>query len=193
MDVMKKEYPVVFFASGQEFEMWLEKNSGNESGIWIKHAKKHTGIQSATREEVLEVALCFGWIDGQAKTFDEQYYLQKYTPRGKRSSWSKINRTLVTKLIKEKRMREAGMREIEAAKADGRWDLAYDSPKTMTIPEDFLVRLHEDKKAEAFYHTLNKTNLFAIGYRLQTAKKPETRERRMQVILTMLHEEKKFH
>ena len=138
-------------------------------------------------------ALCFGWIDGQAKSYDEKSYLQKYTPRRKRSIWSKRNTKKVEQLIKVGKMHSSGLAEIEAAKADGRWAQAYDSPANMKIPDDFIKELSKKPKALAFFKTLNKTNTFSITWRLQTAKKPETRERRMKVIVEMLEQGKKFH
>lgn len=148
---------------------------------------------SVTPAEALDVALCYGWIDGQRDKFDESYYLNKYTPRRPRSLWSKRNREIVEGLDKENRMKAAGIKEVEAAKADGRWEKAYDSPANMKVPGDFLKALSTNKKAEAFFKTLNKTNQYAIAWRLQTAKKPETRERRMKKILEMMENGEKFH
>src|SRR5690606_33194167 len=134
----------------------------SSNGLWIKFAKKASGILSVTPAEVLDVALCYGWIDGQRNKFDENYYLNKYTPRRPRSLWSKRNREIVERLGKENRMKPAGIKQVDAAKADGRWEKAYDSPANMKIPEDFLKELSKNKKAEAFFKTLNKTNQFAI-------------------------------
>ncbi len=137
--------------------------------------------------------MCYGWIDGQLKKCDEKSWLQKFTPRRARSIWSKRNADRATKLIKLKKMKPAGLKEIENAKSDGRWEKAYESPKDMTIPGDFLKRLSKDKKAQKFFETLNRANKYAISWRLQTAKKPETREKRMINILDMLSKEEKFH
>jgi uncharacterized protein YdeI (YjbR/CyaY-like superfamily) len=186
-------YPIILFKTQDEFEEWLSKEHDKAPGVWLKFAKKGSGVTSTNYAESLDVALCYGWIDGQSKKFDDTFYLQKFTPRGKRSIWSKINKGHVARLIKDKRMQPAGMAAIEAAKKDGRWDLAYDSPKDMKIPKDFMSEVERDKKRLAFFNTLNKTNRYAIAWRLQTAKKPETRERRMQVLLSMLDKGEKLH
>ncbi|PKP33457.1 MAG: bacteriocin-protection protein, YdeI/OmpD-associated family [Bacteroidetes bacterium HGW-Bacteroidetes-16] len=187
------DQPIISFNSPQEWNAWLEQNHRNSNGVWLRIYKKDTGIPTTTHAQALEEALCFGWIDGQAKKYDEASYLQKFTPRRAKSIWSKRNVDYVAQLEKEGRMKSAGREQIEAAKADGRWDRAYDSPVNMTMPEDFLKELAKNKKAQAFFKTLNKTNTFAIGWRLQTAKKPETREKRMKMILEMLAREEKFH
>lgn len=188
-----RDYEILLFATPHDFESWLEKHHQTTHGIWMKIAKKSSGVTSVTYDEALEIALCYGWIDGQAKTIDDIYYMQKFTPRSKRSMWSKRNREIVMRLITERRMQEAGQFEIERAKADGRWDAAYDSPKNTVMPDAFLRELAKDKKAEAFFKSLNKTNTYAIAWRIQTAKKPETKARRIENIIQMLHEEKKFH
>ncbi|OFY49501.1 MAG: bacteriocin-protection protein, YdeI/OmpD-associated family [Bacteroidetes bacterium GWF2_41_31] len=187
------DQPIISFNSPQEWNSWLEQNHGNSNGVWLRIFKKDTGIPTTTHAQALQEALCFGWIDGQAKKYDEHSYLQKFTPRRTKSIWSKRNVEYVAQLEKEGRMKPAGREQIEAAKADGRWDRAYDSPVNMTMPEDFLTELAKNEKALAFFKTLNKTNTFAIGWRLQTAKKPETREKRMKMILEMLAREEKFH
>ncbi|MCF8446984.1 MAG: YdeI/OmpD-associated family protein, partial [Bacteroidia bacterium] len=155
--------------------------------------KKDSGKPTISYSEALDIALCYGWIDGQKKAFDEYAWLQKFCPRRAKSIWSKINTGHVERLIKDGRMRPAGLLAVENAKADGRWEKAYDSPSKMTIPEDFLKELSKNKKAEAFFKNLNKTNLFSIGFRLITAKKPETREKRMKEIIEMLAKGEKFH
>jgi uncharacterized protein YdeI (YjbR/CyaY-like superfamily) len=190
---MSVELEVISFKTDKEFSEWLEKNHDSSEGIWIKIYKKGSGIVSIDHPRALMEALCYGWIDGQAKSIDEKSYLQKFTPRRARSLWSKINRIKVQKLIDEKRMKAAGMAEIERAKADGRWDAAYDSPSNTQIPEDLLIALEKNKKAKEFFESLNKTNLYAITWRLQTAKKPETRQKRMHVILEMLEKGEKFY
>lgn len=183
----------IAFVSQKEWEKWLSRHHESSKGVWIKFAKKASGIPTVTYDEALEVALCYGWIDGQAKSLDEKFYLQKFVHRRPRSVWSKRNCDIANRLIKEKKMQPAGLLEIEKAKQDGRWERAYDSPKNMVIPEDFLKELAKNQKAEAFFKTLNKTNVFTIGLRLQTAKKQETRERRMQVIIAMLEKGEKFY
>jgi uncharacterized protein YdeI (YjbR/CyaY-like superfamily) len=188
-----QKYPILTFKTQDEFEQWMEQNHETVPGVWLKFAKKGSGITTINHPISLDVALCYGWIDGQSKSLDEIYYLQKFTPRGKKSLWSKINRENVARLIKLKKMKPAGLLVIESAKADGRWDAAYDSPKNMEIPNDFLKELKKDKKAYEFFLSLNKTNTYAIAWRLQTAKKPETLMNRMKVILEILKEGKRFH
>jgi uncharacterized protein YdeI (YjbR/CyaY-like superfamily) len=180
------DQPVLPFSSKDAFEAWLEEHHADSDGVWIKIAKKGTGIPSVNRAEALDVALCFGWIDGQAKPIDETHYLQKFTPRRERSKWSKINVGKVAELIESGAMRPAGLAEIERAKADGRWDAAYDSPRTSTVPLDLQAELDKDPEVKAFFEGLNSTNRFAILYRLQDAKKPETRARRLEKFVAML-------
>jgi uncharacterized protein YdeI (YjbR/CyaY-like superfamily) len=184
--------PILEFKTAKTFETWLKKNHGT-NGLWLKIFKKNSGKKTVSYAEALDVALCYGWIDGQKQAHDEHAWLQKFSPRGTKSIWSKINIGHVERLIKEGRMRPAGLKAIEQAKADGRWEKAYDSPSKMTIPEDFLKELSKNKKAHAFFLSLNKTNLFSIGFRLQTAKKQETREKRMKAIIEMLAKGEKFH
>ncbi len=188
-----KELPVKAFKTADKWRSWLEKNHATAKGIWVKIYKVSAGVASVDRSGALMEALCFGWIDGQALPGDQQCYLQKYTPRRKGSLWSKRNIEYVAKLEKEGRMTPAGREEVEIAKANGRWENAYDSPRNMTLPPEFLRLLGKNKKAKAFFQTLNKTNLFSIGWRIQTAKKPETRERRMKAIVEMLARGEKFN
>lgn len=192
---MKKHdsYPKIAFKDKGEFEAFLKENHEKVPGIWVKFAKKKSGVSGISYDEALEVALCYGWIDGQAASFDEIYSLVKFTPRGPRSIWSKRNIGIVEKLIKEKKMRTPGLLKIQEAKKDGRWERAYGGSADAVIPEDFLREVKKDKKACEFFQTLNKSNLFVIYYRLQTAAKPEARERRMIVILEMMKENKKFY
>jgi uncharacterized protein YdeI (YjbR/CyaY-like superfamily) len=181
------------FKTPKAWRTWLTKHHAKPEGIWLRFFKKASAVKSITYAEALDEALCFGWIDGQAKPFDAESWVQRFTPRRSRSLWSKRNREHVARLIKEKRMTAAGLKEIERAKEDGRWEGAYDSPKNMQVPADFLRELKKDKKAYAFFQTLNKANTYAIAWRLQTAKKPETRERRMQALLEMLGLGKRLH
>ena len=190
---MKKDPPIKSFRSPQKWETWLAANHASVDGVWLRFFKKDSGKATLTYAEALDVALCYGWIDGQKDKYDVESWLQKFTPRRAKSIWSKRNREHVARLIEENRMQPAGLREVEAAKADGRWDQAYDSPANMEVPEDFLHAVSKDKDAEAFFKTLNKANTYAIAWRLQTAKKPETRARRMGVILDMLARGEKFH
>ncbi len=178
--------PTIRFLTAEAFETWLVENQNLSTGLWLKIFKKNSGQQTVTYAEALDAALCYGWIDGQRRAFDEQAFLQKFCPRRAKSIWSKINIGHVERLIQEGRMRAGGLAAIKKAKADGTWDTAYDSPSNMTIPEDFLQELGKNEKAEAFFKSLNKTNLFLIGFRLQTAKKPETRAKRMQEIIEKL-------
>jgi uncharacterized protein YdeI (YjbR/CyaY-like superfamily) len=189
----KSEYPELFFETPAEWRDWLEQNHSLEKGVWLRFYKKGSGVVSLNYSGALDEALCFGWIDGQSKSIDESSYLQKFTPRRARSIWSKRNIEHIARLIAEGKMKPSGLKEAEAAKTDGRWQKAYDSPANMTLPEDFLIELSKDKIAFAFFKTLNKTNTYAITWRLQTAKKPETREKRMKIILEMLSRGEKFH
>lgn len=187
------ERPVIIFQSAKEWRQWLEENHEVSLGVWIKIAKKATGIPTVTHAQALDDALCFGWIDGQRKSYDDRYFVQKFTPRTKRSIWSKRNQEIVARLIEEGLMRSAGQVQIDAAKTDGRWERAYDSPKNMKVPDDFLAALKKNPKAEQFFATLNKTNTFAIAFQLSTAKRPETRARRMEKLLAMLEREEKLY
>ncbi|MFN8541788.1 MAG: YdeI/OmpD-associated family protein [Thermomicrobiales bacterium] len=188
-----KEYPNLPFASASVWEEWLAEHHAAADGVWIMVAKKASGIASVTHDEALDVALCYGWIDGQGKTFDDTYYLQKFTPRRPKSLWSKRNIEKVTALTAAGKMQPAGLAEVEAAKRDGRWDAAYDSPKNMVVPDDFMQALGENEQALAFFNTLNQANKYAIAWRLQTAKKPETRQRRFDALLAMLERGEKLH
>lgn len=185
--------PIIEFETAEDFETWLALNLDQSKGLWLKIFKKDSGIKTISYAEALDIALCFGWIDGQRQKFDELAYLQKFCPRRAKSIWSKINIGHIERLTNENRMRPTGFQAVEQAKADGRWEKAYDSPNKMTIPEDFLKELSKNKKAEAFFKGLNKTNLFTIGFRLQTAIKKETREKRMKAIIDMLEKGEKFH
>lgn len=188
-----KELPILPFASASSLEQWLFEHHAQLDGVWIKMAKKASGIASVTHDEALEVALCFGWIDGQRNSYDDRYFLQKFTPRRPKSLWSKRNIAKVAELTAAGRMQPSGLAEVEAAKPDGRWEAAYDSPKRMVVPEDFLKALEENEQAQAFFDTLSKSNVYAIAWRLATAKKPETRKRRFDALLAMLGRGEKLH
>ncbi len=183
----------ITFKSALEFRSWLEKNHARSDGIWLRFFKKNSGRASVTHAESLDQALCYGWIDGQLKPCDERSWVQKFTPRRARSGWSKVNIGHVERLIKTGQMARPGLEEVGAAKADGRWRAAYDSPRNAAPPEDFLQALRKNKKSKAFFESLNRANVYAIVYRLQTAKKPETREKRMKRILNMMRRGEKFH
>jgi uncharacterized protein YdeI (YjbR/CyaY-like superfamily) len=189
----KEELPILEFKTLAAWEKWLLKNHDTSPGVWMRVYKKGSGIKSIEIKDALDGALCFGWIDGQRNSYDEVSYLQKYTQRRKKSIWSKVNRENVARLIEAGKIQAAGHAQIEAAKADGRWDDAYDSVRNMETPEDFMKELRKDKKALAFYETLNSQNRYAIGFRLQTAKKPETRERRLKQFIEMMKNGEKFH
>ncbi|CAM3954261.1 hypothetical protein G4177_24565 [Corallococcus sp. ZKHCc1 1396] len=189
----KQELPVVPFASQQAWETWLEKHHTDAPGLWMKLAKVDSGIASVTYAQALDVALCYGWIDGQKDAFDAQYWLQRFTPRGPRSRWSKINCGKVDVLVAAGRMRSAGLREVEAARADGRWEAAYAGAKDIVVPEDLLRALDANPKAKAFFATLKSANRYAILYRLHDAKKPETRVRRLEKFVAMLEAGETLH
>jgi uncharacterized protein YdeI (YjbR/CyaY-like superfamily) len=183
---VKKELPTILFADQAAWEEWLEKHHVSSAGVWLKIAKKGTGESSVTYPEALDVALCFGWIDGQKNSFDERFFLQKFTPRGPRSIWSKINRDKVAVLIEAQRMRPAGLAAIEQAKKNGQWAAAYDGFKASEVPPDLQAALDQSPKAKAFFATLKSQNRYAILFRLQTAKKPETRADRLKKFVDML-------
>ncbi|MCG6145835.1 YdeI/OmpD-associated family protein [Leptospira bandrabouensis] len=178
--------PTLEFKTQNKFENWLKKNHENSIGIWLRIFKKDTGLKSISYSEALDVALCYGWIDSQKQKFDEQSWLQKFSPRTAKSIWSKVNTGHVERLINEGKMKSPGLIAVEKAKADGRWDKAYDSPTKMIIPNDFLLELSKNKNAEDFFKKLNKTNLFSIGFRIHTAKKTETRDKRIKEIIEKL-------
>jgi uncharacterized protein YdeI (YjbR/CyaY-like superfamily) len=179
-------FETIAFASAKEAGRWFAGNHAATGGVWVRFFKKDSGVPSATYDEVLDVALCFGWIDGQLKKHDGTSWLRKFTPRRPKSLWSKRNINHAERLIRSGKMQPAGLKEIEAARQDGRWQAAYDSPSAMKVPDDFLDLLNRNKRAKTFFETLNKANLYAIAWRLQTAKRPETREKRMKDILNRL-------
>lgn len=181
------------FKTQKDWQQWLAKNHTLEEGIWLKIFKKASGKPSVNYDEALDVALCYGWIDGQKKTFDDEAFLQKFTPRRKKSLWSQRNREHVARLIKARKMRAPGLAEVERAKKDGRWDAAYGSGSTMKVPADFVAALAKDKKAQAFFKTLNRANTYAIAWQLATAAKPETRANRFKKLLDKMKRGEKLH
>ena len=189
----KPELPILPFASREAWEPWLEEEHAASEGLWLKIAKKGSGIESVSYAEALEAALCYGWIDGQKASFDDSYWLQRFTPRRARSKWSKVNRRKATELIERGEMKPAGLREVERAKADGRWDAAYEPQSAATVPEDLRLELERNEGAREFFETLNSTNRYAILHRIQDAKKPETRARRIAKYVAMLAEGKKLY
>ncbi|MGI8509702.1 MAG: YdeI/OmpD-associated family protein [Gemmatimonadaceae bacterium] len=185
--------PVLSFKSARSWDTGLAKSHASGEGVWLRIFKKDSGQKTVTYAEALDVALCYGWIDGLKRSYDDTSFLQRFTPRRIRSAWSKVNTEHVERLTKAGRMKPAGVRAVEAARGDGRWARAYESPKNANVPEDFLSALKKNKEAYAFFETLNRANLYAIAYRLSTAKKAETRERRMAQILEMLAKGERFH
>ncbi len=190
---MATDIPEITFNTPKEFEKWLSKNHKTIPGVWTKFAKKGSGVTTLTYDEALEIALCYGWIDGLVHGLDDKFYLQKWTPRRPRGAWSARNTGIVEKLIKEGRMKEAGMLEVEKAKADGRWDNAYGSSANMAPPPDFLDALSKNKKALEFWEKINKTNKYGIVWQIQNAKKEETRIRRIEKFVTMMEHGEKLY
>ncbi|MEN9562505.1 MAG: hypothetical protein RIR73_749 [Chloroflexota bacterium] len=180
------DLPTLPFESKKKFTEWLSKNHDKSAGLWLKIAKKAAGISTVTYAEALDVALCYGWIDGQKGSFDEQYFLQKFTPRRAKSIWSKINVEKVEGLIASGEMKLAGLKAVEAAKQDGRWAAAYASQKNMQVPADFRSALEKNKKAKTFFETLKGSRRYAFLFRIETAKKAETREKRIRQFVEML-------
>ena len=185
--------PTLPFATQQDWEAWLDTHHADTAGVWLKLAKAGVGVPSITYAQALEVALCYGWIDGQKASFDEQYWLQKFTPRRSKSVWSQVNCAKATELIAAGRMREAGLRQVEVARADGRWDAAYAGQRTIEIPPDFQAELDAHPAAQAFFATLNSANRYAFLWRIHTAKKPETRAARIRQFIEMLERGEKLH
>jgi len=181
------------FADPAAFEAWLEEHHGSSDGLWIKFAKKASGIPSVTYKQVLAVALAYGWIDGQVKRIDDDWYRQRWTPRRARSVWSKINRAAAEAMIERGEMKPAGLAEVERAKADGRWERAYDSPKTATVPDDLRAALDAEPAAARLFDELDGNNRYAILHRIQDAKRPETRARRIARFVAMLARGETLH
>jgi uncharacterized protein YdeI (YjbR/CyaY-like superfamily) len=187
------DYPTLHFPTRAAFRKWLAAHHASQPGVWLQIARAGATRKSVTYADALDVALCFGWIDGQKKSHDADSFLQKFTPRQKRSPWSKRNREHVARLIAAGEMHAAGLAAIEAAKADGRWDRAYDSPSTVKVPDDLRAALDANPAAKAFFATLNGANRYAILYRIQTAVKPETRARRIADFVAMLKRREMLH
>jgi uncharacterized protein YdeI (YjbR/CyaY-like superfamily) len=185
--------PQITFASDADWEAWLEDNHATSDGVWIKMGKKGAGVDSVRYPEVLDSALCFGWIDGRREALDYRYFLQRFTPRRPRSKWSRINREKVEQLTADGRMRPAGLVQVEQAKADGRWDAAYEGQRRITVPDDLQHELDARPAAAAFFSELSSQNRYAILYRLQNAKKPETRARNLAKFVAMLEAGETIH
>lgn len=184
---------ILAFESAKKWEGWLKRNHSKSDGIWLRAFKKGSGVKSVKIPEALDAALCYGWITGQARPYDDISWLNRFTPRRPRSIWSKINTAHAERLIKEGRMKPAGMRQIEAAKADGRWGRAYTPPSRASLPRDFLNELSKNRKAAAFCKNLNKANIYAIVFRLENSKNEDDRKAKISSIVKMLESGKKFH
>ncbi|MBW8851013.1 MAG: YdeI/OmpD-associated family protein [Xanthomonadales bacterium] len=194
MTDLPDDLPVLPFADAGAWEAWLEANATTK-GAWLKIAKKDSGIPSVTYAEALDVALCHGWIDGQKRSFDAAYFLQRFTPRRPKGLWSKINIGHVERLTAAGRMRAGGLREVEAARADGRWDAAYDGSRNMAVPPELAkaLALAKHRKARAFFEALDAANRYAVCWRVQTAKTPETKAKRVETLVAMLARGEKLH
>lgn len=187
------ELPIILFDDQAAWAAWLDEHHADSPGVWMRVAKKGAPYASVSYAEALDVALCYGWIDSQKKTFDQHSFLQKFGPRGARSIWSKVNREKVHALTEAGRMKPAGLLAVESGKADGRWDAAYDPASTATVSDDLRAALDANPKAKEFFATLNGANRYAILFRVQTARKPETRARRIATLVEMLERNEKIH
>lgn len=187
------EQPVLAFEDQAAFAAWLRDHHANSPGIWLRLAKAASGLPSVTYAEAIDVALCYGWIDGQKRAGDDKTWLQKFTPRRPKSIWSKINREKAEELIESGRMAAAGLREVERARADGRWQAAYEGQRTMSVPDDFQAELDRNSAARDFFATLNGANRYAILFRIHTAKKAETRAKRIRQLIDMLARGEKIY
>jgi uncharacterized protein YdeI (YjbR/CyaY-like superfamily) len=184
---------ILAFATADDWERWISAQRPDSPGLWLKLAKKGCDTPSIDYATALESALCFGWIDGQKRPYDESYWLQRFTPRKARSKWSRINRDKATALIESGRMQPAGLREVELAKADGRWDAAYESQSSSTVPDDLQAALDADPRAAEFFATLDKANRYAVLYRVHEAKRADTRAKRIEKFVAMLHAHETIH
>jgi uncharacterized protein YdeI (YjbR/CyaY-like superfamily) len=193
MGKAKRDLPVISFKSQQAWDAWLTSQPAQSKGLWLKLAKKSSGIVSVSRPEAIDTALCHGWIDGQLDSFDDDYWLTRFTPRQSTSKWSEKNRARALQLIESRRMQPAGLNEIERAKKDGRWNAAYAPQSTAQVPDDLRAALAKNKKAKSFFETLDSTNRYAILHRIHDAKKAETRMARIEKFLTMLIEGKTIY
>lgn len=190
---MGDELPVLAFASAEDWRAWLDEHHDTSPGLWLRIARKGTGVSSVTYSEALDVALCYGWIDGQKKKYDDTTWVQRFTPRGPRSRWSRINRDRAQALIDAGRMCPAGQREVDRARADGRWESAYAGQRTATVPDDLAAALADNPAAAEFFATLDSANRYSVLYRVQDAKRPETRARRIATFVAMLARGEKLH
>ena len=184
---------IVEFESMSQWDKWLAKNYSRSEGIWIRFFKKASDVSSMTTSDALDVALCYGWITGQAKPYDEKSWLGRLVPRRPKSIWSKINTKRAVTLITQGRMKSAGLKQVEEAKRDGRWDRAYSPPSSVKLPEDFIRALRKNKEAEAFFKTLNRANIYSVAFRLENAKNEESRSMKIRQMIKMFEKGEKFH
>jgi uncharacterized protein YdeI (YjbR/CyaY-like superfamily) len=184
---------IVEFRSMSQWDRWLAKNYSKSRGLWIRFFKKGSDISSVSTSEALDVALCYGWITGQAKPYDEKSWLGRFVPRRPKSIWSKINTKRAEKLIRQGRMKPAGLKQVKEAKKDGRWDRAYSPPSTAKLPEDFIKALERNKEAETFFKTLNRANIYSVVFRLENSKTEELRREKIRLIIKMFEKREKFH
>jgi uncharacterized protein YdeI (YjbR/CyaY-like superfamily) len=189
----KDDLPILQYPDDAAWELWLEANHDTSKGVWLKTAKRSARVTTVSHPEALTTAICFGWIDGQRHPYDETFFLQRFTPRTARSRWSQVNRTKAEQLIASKRMRPAGRAQVEAARQDGRWDRAYAPQSRAQVPEDFQRELDRNPTAKAFFETLKGTNRYSFLYRIQDAKRPETRKKRIEQFVAMLNEHRTFY
>ena len=192
-EIAKDGLPVLTFEDSASWREWLEQHFEAQAGVWLKIARRASGVATVTHDEALDEALCFGWIDGQRNKFDETYFIQRFTPRRARSKWSKRNRDKVADLTQRGLMRPPGLAEVDRAKEDGRWAAAYDGPRTATVPDDLQKALDENPAARALFDTLNSQNRYAILYRVADARRPETRLERIERFVDMLARGEKPH
>lgn len=190
---MAAEWPVVLFEEQQAWESWLEEHYQSAVGVRLQIAKKNSGITSVSYDDALEVALCYGWIDSRKESWDEKLWIQRFGPRGARSIWSQVNKDKVDRLLREGRMRPAGLQAVELAKQNGKWDAAYEPQSRSTVPDDLVLKFGEHPEAKLFFETLNNQNKYAILFRIQSAKKPETRAKRIEQFIEMLERGEKIY
>jgi uncharacterized protein YdeI (YjbR/CyaY-like superfamily) len=187
------DLPVLGFGSAAEWESWLAEQHADSPGLWLKIPKKGSGAAGVSYADALSAALCYGWIDGQKGRLDDEHWLQRFTPRKPGGRWSRVNTDAAAALIEAGRMKPAGLREVEAARADGRWAASYEPQSTVTVPDDLARALDENQEAREFFAALDRANRYAILYRIADAKRPETRARRIATYVAMLGDHKKIH
>ena len=185
--------PVLTFRDGESFEHWLEEQPEDAPGAWLKFPKKSAGTAGLTKAEAIDSALCYGWIDGQLGKYDDQYWLVRFTPRKRRSKWSQVNTKRATQLLAEGRMQKSGVAQIDSAKADGRWAAAYAPASSAIVPADLQDALNGNPKAAKFFATLKGANRYAILYRIASAKRPQTRSRKISDYVAMLERGETIH